>query len=272
MTEGTRLDGLALVKLVEIVENYVHEVSTIDTFATSVNLTAFVNTSGSIHDRLTSLIKVAEGRPAAWRELIPILGNYLKDTNDYSEFLQWREQNGLGSQDGQDGQAKIRQTVSEVRKLRNSLLEISDPREGTAYLQAMRDSIIEIKVIIESMAGKASSAPRIVATAAREAAAARGEILFCCEKTLREVDQLTIDIIAAGRQSTRIQREYSGQEVFAAERSMLRHLLNDRGLVDLESGALLEVIERQMAHLGILAPGADLSEQAVPPQRAGPGP
>ena len=268
MTGGAKLDGSILVNLVGIVEPYVHDVSTIDTFATSVNIKSKVRTDGSIHDRLMSLMVVAADRPAAWGALIPAIDNYLEGTGGHDKFLQWRNQNGLGDQDGQDGHAKISQAVSEIRKLRGSLLAASDPRGGKVYLDAMRASIIEIKEIIEGMPGTGSSAHLILATDARESAAARGEILFCCEKALREVDQLSIDIIAAGRQSTLVQREYSGPEVFAAERSITRHLLNDRGLVDLESGALLEAIDRQLAHLGIPVPGAGISAPVVAPRPA----
>jgi len=267
MTEDTRLEGPPFGELVAILAKSIREETRIKSIATTVNAMGKVNWDGDARDQWTSLVDVAADRPAVLGALLPIIDDYLNGTRYYDEFLQWREKNGQSGPSGQSSRARIHQAVSDVRKSRSSLLAHNDPRKGQLYLRTMRSSIMEIKEIIEAMPDKVPSASIVLADAAEEAAAARSEILFACEEALREVDQLTIDIIEARRQSARVRQEYSGQEAFTAERSMVRHLLNDRGLVDLESQALLEVIDQQLAHLEIPVPGSALQGQAAP-QRA----
>jgi hypothetical protein len=266
-------------ELVKILTKSMLDETTIKSFATNVGAFGRVKSDGDAGSQWTELVRFASIRPKMWPALLSMIGEYLDDTIYRDEFLGWREQYeqiSLNGQDDQRGQGRqsdhviISKAVSDVRKSRSSLLALSDPRDGKQHLQTMRSSIMEIKEIIEAMPGKALSAPLTLADDTEEAAAARSEILFSCEEALREVDQLTIDILEARRYSGRVRREYSGQEAFTAERSMLRHLLNDRGLVDLESQALIEVIGQQMAHLGIPVPRADIQRDAVPPPRPEP--
>jgi hypothetical protein len=265
--------------LVKILTKSMLDETTIKSFATSVGAFGRVKLDGDAGSQWTELVRFASIRPKMWPALLSMIGEYLDDTIYRDEFLGWREQYeqiSLNAQDDQRGQGRqsdnaiISKAVSDVRKSRSSLLALNDPRDGKRHLQTMRASIVEIKEIIEGMPGKALSAPLTRADDTDEAAAARSEILFACEEALKEVDQLTIDILEARRYSGRVRREYSGQEAFTAERSMLRHLLNDRGLVDLESQALIEVIDQQMAHLGIPVPKADIQRNAVPPPRPEP--
>lgn len=206
---------------------------------------------GDARDQWTSLVDLAADRPKMYAALLTAVGDYLESTIYHNEFLEWHKKYGQNTQDHQGDHARISQAVSEVRKYRSSLLALNDPRDGKLPLQGMRLSIMEIKELIEDVSVEESSESTIIANAAQEAATAKSEILLACAETLREVDQLTIDILAARRQSSRGRREYSGQEALAAEQSMVRLLLNDRVLVDLESQALLEVIDQQLAHLGI---------------------
>lgn len=264
MTRDARLEGSAFGKFVAILAKSLRDETKIKSIATTVNVMDKVKWDGDARDQWTSLVNVAADRPKVLDELLQVIDDNLKDTSYHDEFLRWREQSG------QRGHARLDQAVSDVRKSRNSLLAVNDPRKGQLYIRAMRSSIMDIKEIIEAVPDKVPSNPLNLAAAAEEVAAARSEILFACEDALREVDQLMIDIAEARRQSARVRQEYSGQEAFTAERSMVRHLLNDRGLVDLESQALLEVIDQQMAHLGIPVPRSDLQGQAAPPQRAEP--
>jgi hypothetical protein len=263
MARDARLQGPAFGKLAMLLAKSLRDETRIRSIAISLDVEGLVNWDGDARDQWTSLINVAADRPAVLEQLLQEIDDYLKGTRYHEEFLKWRNQNV------QDGQGRLDRAVSDVRKSRNSLLAINDPRKGQLYIRAMRSSIMEIKEIIEAVPDKVPSDRLILAAAAEELAAARSEILFACEDALREVDQLMIDIAEARRQSARARQEYSGQEAFAAERSMVRLLLNDRGLVDLESQALLEVIDQQLAHLGIPVRESDLQGQA-PPQRAEP--
>ena len=263
MARDARLAGPAFGKLARLLAKSLRDETRIRSIAISLDVEAMVNWDGDARDQWTSLINVAADRPAVLDQLLQEIDGSLKGTRYREEFLNWR---GQGSQ---GGQARLDRAVSEVRKLRNSLLAVNDPRKAQLHIRAMRLSIMEIKEIIEAVPDKVPSDRLILEAAAEEVAAARSEILFACEDALREVDQLMIDIAEARRQLARARQEYSGQEAFAAERSMVRLLLNDRGLVDLESQALLEVIEQQLAHLGISVPGSDLQGQA-PAQRVEP--
>ena len=268
MTGGARPEPRVLTELIGILASSLREASTVETIATLVNAKGKVKLDGNALTQWTVLIDYAADRPTMWKELLSTIDFHMKEMYDHEKFVAWREQNDQNSGSSQNDDARIGQAVSEVQKLRSSLLALSDPRQGMVYLQTMRSSIIVIKEIIETMPGRSLSAPLILTGAAEEAAAARSEILFACKEALREVDQLTIDIFAAGRQSDRLRLEYSGQEAFTAESSMVRHLLNDRGLVDLASHVLLEVIGQQLSHLGLPVREDDFRGQGVPAQPA----
>ena len=269
MTRDARLEGPAFRKLVSILTAAVRDETKIRTFARTLNIEGQVDWGGDAKDQWTALVDIAGDRTDAFDELLDAIDEHLKSTRYYGEFMEWR---GQGAESGRSAHGKLDAAVSDVRKSRNSLLMINDPRKGQLYLRAMRSSIMEIKEIIETVPDKAPDDSLGLAAGAEEVAAARSEILFACEGALREVDQLTIDIAEAKRQSARVRQEYSGQEAFTAERSMVRHLLHDRGLVDYESQGLLEVIGQQLIHLRIPVKGPDLQGQSVPsqPQRAEP--
>jgi hypothetical protein len=268
MTGDARPEGLG--ELIKILARGVREETKIKSIATAIEAKGMVDWDGDARDQWTSLVDVAADRPKMFRELLKEVDEHLGPTIYHNEFLEWREKYDQNTQNHQSDHARISRAVSEVRKYRSSLLALNDPRDGKLPLQAMRLSIMEIKELIEDVSAKESSEPPIITNAAREAATAKSEILFACAEALREVDQLTIDILAARRQSSRGRREYSGQEALAAEQSMVRLLLNDRVLVDLESQALLEVIDQQLAHLGIPVPGPGPAKEAVPPPRPRP--
>lgn len=249
MTGDARPGGLN--ELIKILARGVREESNIKSIATTIGAKGMLAWDGDARDQWTSLVDLAADRPKMYAALLTAVGDYLESTIYHNEFLEWHKKYGQNTQDHQGDHARISQAVSEVRKYRSSLLALNDPRDGKLPLQGMRLSIMEIKELIEDVSVEESSESTIIANAAQEAATAKSEILLACAETLREVDQLTIDILAARRQSSRGRREYSGQEALAAEQSMVRLLLNDRVLVDLESQALLEVIDQQLAHLGI---------------------
>jgi hypothetical protein len=268
MAEDARPEGIG--ELVKILARGIREESKIKSIATTIDAMGMVDWDGDARDQWTSLVDMAAERPKMFTDLLTAVGEYLEPTIHNGKFKKWCEEYGQSTQNPQDIQsdhARITQAVDEIRKFRRSLLDLSDPRNAELPLQTMRLAIMEIKVLIEGVSVKESNEPPVIASSAQEAATAKSEIIFACSETLREVDQLTIDILAVRRRSSRSRREYSGQEALAAEQSMVRLLLNDRVRVDLESQALLEVIDQQLAHLRIPVPSLGPQRQAVPPPR-----
>ena len=113
----------------------------------------------------------------------------------------------------------------------------------------MRSSVTEIK---EMVADKISD-PLLFAADLEDVVAARNEVLAACRKTLTALDQLMVGIADAKRQSTQVRQAYGGQEAFIADRIMVRHLLDDRSTVDLDSQELLDAIDEHVKPLPVPA-------------------
>lgn len=264
MARDARLEGPRFRALVNILKEALSSDSTINTIIIQLGAKSGVSRVGSPEDQWTSLLDYAAERPEVLDELLSIIDEYLKPTVNYPKFLLWR---GLSTQ---SDYTKLVRAVADVRKALSSLLALSDPRQGGLSIQAMRIAIMEIKDTIESLPDKAPGGPLILPVTAGEVAAARSDVLFACGDALREIDQLVVDIEEAKHQSARARQAYGGQEAFAMNRSMTRHLLEDRGLVDLESQALLQVIGEQLAHLGIPVPEPEKPGQVAPQPRVEP--
>ena len=262
MTADTEPEGPAIGELVMILAKSIRNTAQIKAIATTAGLMGKVaGWGGDARAQWPSVLDAAKDRPAAFDEVIKSADDSLKDTIFIDEFRQWR------SKRSQRGPAQLGQAIADVRQSRASLLGVNDPRRGQLHLRAMRSSIIEIKETIEAVPDPESSPPLILATVTEEVTGARSQILSACDDALREVDQLTIDIAEARRQSARVRQESGGTEAFTAERSMVRHLLNDRGLVDTTARALLEVVEQKLAQLGLPVSAANFTELPVSPQQ-----
>lgn len=264
MTGDKKPGGLN--ELIMILSEGIRHDHQIESFATAIQATTLVNWQGDARARWTSLVDVAADRPTMFEALLTEADRHFQKTRFHEKFLQWRaDHHPQYPQNSRDDHTRISDAVLEVRKCRSSLLIAHDPRDGKLPLQGMRLAIMEIKELIEGMPVQESSESPIIANAPPEAATAKSEILLACTQTLREVDQLTNDILAARRHTSRSRRVHSPQEALAAEQGIVRLLLNDRVEVDLESQTLLEVIDQQLAHLGIPVPRPGPARQSVQP-------
>ncbi len=254
MARDVRLEGPAFNALVVILAEALPNAQRIETIATKLDTEGKVALTGTADDQWTSLLSYAGEHSGKLDELLDLLDYHLKTTRYYAQFLGWR---------GQGSHAKLDQAVSDLQIFRNTLLRVSDPRNAK-HIPEMRSSIMEIKEMIEAAPGKVTTGLNIPAATTEEVAAARGKILDACGDALKAMDQLIIDIAEAAQQSAWVRREYGGQEAFIVGRSMVRHLLEDRGRVDRGSQVLLQVMDEQLAHLEIAALGSDNQGQAAP--------
>ena len=238
MARDSRVAGRALEDLVKLLSDALGKPEQIETIAIWLDLASEVSWAGNAENKWTSLLNIAAHRSSALDRLLQIVEDKLKETVYQKQFLHWR---------GQGNKAKLEQAVADLRQARKSLLDISDPRKAHVPLGVMRPTVIEISEIVPD---KLISEPPL-ADDPDEAAAARSEVLDACRHTLAAVDQLMVGIGDARRQSTRIRQAYGSQEAFVVERSVVRHLLDDRSVVDLESQTLIQVLDKHLKHLEV---------------------
>ena len=260
MARDIRLKGLAFNALVVILKEALPNPQQIGTIAIQLDAEGEVALAGNANDQWTSLLNYAGKDSKVFDELLNLIDGNLEATKYYAKFLSWC---GRGRHD------KLDQAVSDLQAFTSALLKIRDPREAQDILELLRSSIMEIKEMIAAAPGKVTSGLNMLVAITEKGAAARGKILEACGDALNAVDQLIIDIAEAEEQSAWVRREYGGQEAFIVGQSMTRHLLDDRGRVDRRSDVLLQVMNKQLAHLEITAVGSE-PEQAAPQQRAEP--
>lgn len=238
----SRLEGMAFSNLVGIMRDALGQPEQAKTLATKLDLTQETDWSGDADAYCTSLLSAVGIRPGKLDELLRLLDEKLHGTINYGRLQTWR---------GSGGHDKLGQAIEDLRQSRRDLLTQSDPRKAQAQvpLRAMRSSVTEIKEIV---ADKISD-PLLFAADLEDVVAARNEVLAACRKTLTALDQLMVGIADAKRQSTQVRQAYGGQEAFIADRIMVRHLLDDRSTVDLDSQELLDAIDEHVKPLPVPA-------------------
>jgi hypothetical protein len=237
MVRDSRVGGGAFEDLVRLLSDALGKPDQFETVATMLDLASKVSWDGDAERKWTSLLNVAAERPSELDRLLNLIEYKLKGTVYWERFLRWR---------GQASNAKLANAVADLRESRKGLLDISDPRKAQVPLGVMRSTVIELSEIAPE---KLISERPLLADDPDEVAAARSEVSDACRNTLAAVDQLMVGITDARRQSPRIRQAYGGQEAFIVERSVVRHLLDDRSVVDLESQTLLQILDERLKHL-----------------------
>jgi hypothetical protein len=249
-----RLAGRSFSDLVAILCAALGEPEQARTLATKLDLTPKIAWSGDADAYWTSFLDTIAVRPEKIDELLELLDQRFQGTNDYASLQAWR---------GHGGHGKLSQAITDLRRSKRDLLTVSDPRKPQAQvpLRVMRSAVTEIKEIVTD---KFASDSLLFAADAESVAAVRSEVLAACRRTLTTLDQLMVGIADAKKNSTEVRQAYGGQEAFVIDRIMVRHLLEERSAVDLDSQTLLDIIDEHLKHLQIPAQDFNQTRQGMP--------
>jgi hypothetical protein len=254
MPRDARLAGRSFSDLVAILCAALPDRERATTVAIKLDLTPKMAWSGDADAYWTSFLDVIAVRPEKIDELLELLDRRLQGTNDYASLQAWH---------GRGGQGKLSQAITDLRRSKRELLTLSDPRKPQAQvpLRVMRSAVTEIKEIVTD---KFASDSLLLAADAENVASVRSEVLAACRRTLTTLDQLMVGIADAKKNSTEVRQAYGGQEAFVTDRIMVRHLLEERSAVDLDSQTLLDVIDEHLKHLHIPAQHSNQTGQGIP--------